>query len=629
MSGDKCPVCGGAINDNESACSVCGTVFTPDESKTDEPLQNITCPDCGNMVPEGEKTCDECGSRVGSGSKDDYEDIDDREDEGIEFTIDEEVNGDDDTPIKLDEDFDLDNLDQHMEDLLKLPGVGPLRAKILLEAGYDDLRKLKRASVMELVKIKGIGRKSAGEIKTALRDVDLEEIRKKKLDKDQIEEELTCPLCNTIVSVYEVACYECGTALKDHHAQVVEGDPDSMALAYYDTKLKEDPANAELWYARGATLIKMEEFDKALASFDKSLEMDPTYQNVWISKAEVYNKMGEPMKAAECYSHVISASTDSDDDYEEIGNGFGLSDPVDDIQTEEILETEDEPEEVIEETVFEEEEVAEVVAEIVEEAPEEEPVEEVVEEEADLILEEPNDIGMDDGLGDDLDLGTPSEPVEEVVEEVEQEPEEEDDLGIELVEAEPELEPEPVEEEEAIEPMPEPVEEPDIQPAQEIRISPDDIAQVQEEVIVEKEAPPEPVDDPNDPKVLKKTLSIHAVAIKPLLILAKELSIDVLTQKKIIAQGVNESKKKNLSGAVALMKQGRRQIEEAFIAKANENLGAIAEMSRELILEGHNVDRISDILALSKSLLEKGDYKESFDKMNVALAMVENIRAEG
>ena len=153
--------------------------------------------------------------------------------------------------------------------------------------------------------------------------------------------------------------------------------------------------------------------------------------------------------------------------------------------------------------------------------------------------------------------------------------------------------------------------------------------EVQEEIKVEEEATPIPEEDLNDPKVLKKTLSIHAIAIKPLLILAKELSIDVLAQKKIIAQGVNESKKKNLPGAVALMKQGRRQIEEAFVVKANENLGAIADMSRELKMEGHEVDRISDIIALAKKLLEDGKYKESFDKMNVALAMVENIRAEG
>ncbi len=628
------------------------------------------------MVPEGENVCDECGSRICIGSKDDYEDIDDQEDKATDISANEEKSDEmdevDNTLIELDEDFDIDNLDQHMENLLKLPGVGPLRAKILLKAGYDNLRKLKRASVMELVKIKGIGRKSAGEIKTALRDIDLEEIRKKKLDKAQIEAELSCPLCNTIVCVYEVACYECGTALKDHHTQIIEGDADSMALAYYDTKLKEDPKNSELWYARGATLIKMEEFDKALASFDKSLEIDPNYQNVWISKAEVFNKIGEPMKAAECYSHVISASTDADDDYEEIGNGFDLveTESVDDvIAGEETIDIQDEP------------------------------VEEIQIEGTGIIVTgggengtsiEENDIGQDIVVGDGPDLDTPSrslsepqdEPEEveidqspkefsekttaEVIEEVSAgesitveeeetiEPEEaESGETIELVEAddgtegemapqfepvyeqEPTIQPEPDHQEPEeetkphIEVEPEPIiEETVVEPSQEMEATRTDMVHVQEEIVVEIDTP-KPARDPNDPTVLKKSLSIHAVAIKPLLILAKELNIDVLAQKKIIAQGVNESKKKNLGGAVALMKQGRRQIEEAFTAKANEDLGTIAGLSRDLKLEGHNVERISNVIALAKELLEKGEYKECFDKMNVALAMVENIRAEG
>ncbi|MCK4757436.1 MAG: zinc ribbon domain-containing protein, partial [Thermoplasmata archaeon] len=330
-SGNICPVCGGGIKEDEGACSVCGTVFVPpepDQSETapveteDTAPESIKCPDCGNMVPAGKNICDECGSRIGMASEDEYEDMEepDEDEEEVEeriVDVGKEVDELDQGPIEIDEDFDPTNLGKDMEDILKLPGVGPLRAKILMEAGYTDLIKLKRASVMELIKIKGIGRKSAGEIKTALRDMKLQDIRSKELDLESIEKEGACPLCNTIVSVYESACYECGTTLRDHHAQVVEGDQDSMALAYYDTKLKEDPNNKEMWYARGATMIKMEEFDKALSSFDKALEIDPNYQNVWISKAEVFNKMGEPMKAADCYSHVIS-TTGIETDYEHI-----------------------------------------------------------------------------------------------------------------------------------------------------------------------------------------------------------------------------------------------------------------------------------------------------------------------
>ncbi len=647
-SGNICPVCGGGIKEDEGACSVCGTVFIPpgpDQSETapveteDTAPESIKCPDCGNMVPAGKNICDECGSRIGMASEDEYEDMEepDEDEEEVEeriVDVGKEVDELDQGPIEIDEDFDPTNLGKDMEDILKLPGVGPLRAKILMEAGYTDLIKLKRASVMELIKIKGIGRKSAGEIKTALRDMKLQDIRSKELDLESIEKEGACPLCNTIVSVYESACYECGTTLRDHHAQVVEGDQDSMALAYYDTKLKEDPNNKEMWYARGATMIKMEEFDKALSSFDKALEIDPNYQNVWISKAEVFNKMGEPMKAADCYSHVIS-TTGIETDYEHIDEALEKHDRAmeekemgadeqitsmeldeaeeeeiddevisfeveDDVAEEPETETVPEPEPDDEEVEYEEVEVIEYVEVEEDEAAEENVEEPVVEPTPEPdVVEEPVTESITEAEPDILE--TPAEPVvEPEAEYAEIEIDDDDDL--------PDLASgDEVEEEEAAE---ETVEEPVVEPTPEPTPEPE----------------PEPEEDETDPKVLKKSLSIHASAIKPLLLLAKELSIDVLEQKKLIAQGVNESKKKNLLGAVELMRDGRKQIEEAFVQKANEELGNIAEMARELKLDGYNVDSIIGLLNESKELLDHGDFKASFDKMNECLSMVENIR---
>ncbi len=530
-------------------------------------------------------------------SDDQYETLEEPEEGEEEIFIEEPDPEGDIDDLNLSGTFDPENIDKEMEDLLKLPGVGPLRAEILLKAGYGDLRKLKRASVMELVKVKGIGRKSAGEIKTALREMDLEELRSKELDMSQIEEENACPLCNTIVSTFEFRCYECGTTLRDHQEQGTEdGDPDVMALAYYDTKLKEDPENKELWYARGATLIKMEEFDMALSSFDKALEIDDEYQNAWISKAEVYNKMSEPMKAADCYSHVISSQGFELPSYEDI-EGFD-----DELDISEPTEDEEEIYETVEDYVASDdsEKVEATTPEFIDDEPSEEDAEEEVVYET-----------------VEVDAGEEEIVYEEVEEIVYEEVEVEDD-GSDTPEEEPVVEEEvvyeEVVEEEAVE------EEPPVE--QEVIVE-----ETIEVVEAEPEPEPEPEVDPNDPRVLKKSLSIHASAIKPLLILAKELSIDVLAQKKIIAQGVNESKKKNLHGAVALMKQGRRQIEEAFVAKANEDLGLIAQMARDMKIQGQNVDRIIDSVSMAKKLLEERKYKESFDKMNECLAMVENIKA--
>ena len=220
------------------------------------------------------------------------------------------------TPDKA-EDDEKHLVDAELENLVKLPGVGPLMAQILFDAGYTNLRRLKRATVIELMKIQGIGRKAAGEIKSALRETDLVDIRQQELTEEQVVTEYQCPLCSTIVSDYETSCYECGTVFN------TDGDPedsDRLALSYYDSKLLRTPDNPELWYARGATLMKMEDYDMALNSFDRALEINPEFQTAWVSKAEVYNKQGDPIKAAECYGHIITKSSKL------ISSGDGVSD---------------------------------------------------------------------------------------------------------------------------------------------------------------------------------------------------------------------------------------------------------------------------------------------------------------
>jgi tetratricopeptide (TPR) repeat protein len=222
-------------------------------------------------------------------------------------------------------------VDVELEELVKLPGIGPLRAKILFEAGYTDLRKLKQASVVELMNIRGIGRKAAGEIKTALREHTLEEIRETQLTEETVGSEFQCELCGTIVSAYETSCYECGCMFKKDGAN--ETDSDRLALSYYDSKLLRTPDNKDLWYARGATLVKMNDLEHAISSFNRALEIDPSFQAAWMSKADVYNKMGDASKAAECYSHIITSASGG-----EMPGAEGESDEPDEEEEELSLE---------------------------------------------------------------------------------------------------------------------------------------------------------------------------------------------------------------------------------------------------------------------------------------------------
>ena len=288
---DRCPVCGSILGAEAKACSVCGTSFS------DAPTQ---CPLCNYHIQGDSKVCPSCGADIVKTQVEEFQEI---SAENIE-TVERPTKQDTGEAEKIAHSIFID---VELEELVKLPGIGPLRAKILFDSGYTDLRKLKQASVVELMNIRGIGRKAAGEIKAALREYSLEEIRGIELTEETIGAELQCPLCATIVSAYETSCYECGCNFnKDEGADT---DADKLALSYYDSKLLRTPDNKDLWYARGATLVKMEEFEQAINSFNRAIEIDPSFQAAWMSKAGVYNRLGESSKAAECYSHIITSAS--------------------------------------------------------------------------------------------------------------------------------------------------------------------------------------------------------------------------------------------------------------------------------------------------------------------------------
>ncbi|MFO7619541.1 MAG: zinc ribbon domain-containing protein [Thermoplasmata archaeon] len=291
---DICPVCGSKMDRDAKTCSVCGTAFKPELTQ---------CPLCNGDVGREDTVCPGCGADLSptpSSTDSSVNDYGENEMMNSKMPSIGEKSDSEDIARSV-------YVDVELEELVKLPGIGLLRAKILFDAGYTDLRKLKQASVVELMNIRGIGRKAAGEIKTALRELSLEQIRETPLNKETVEAEHQCPLCATIVSAYETSCYECGCNFK---AQDLDSnDSDRLALSYYDSKLLRAPDNKDLWYARGATLVKMESYDQAISSFNRAIEIDPSFQTAWMSKAEVYNKLGDSAKAAECYSHIMTSAS--------------------------------------------------------------------------------------------------------------------------------------------------------------------------------------------------------------------------------------------------------------------------------------------------------------------------------
>lgn len=611
-----------------SSCPVCNTKFDVEAQVTSE--IEITCPECGAEVPEDMVSCVECGTRV---KIEEHAELEETEEPVVEEVVGPEVIGEPKEAVVTDiDEVDPDSVEEELVELIKLPGVGHLKAKLLYEAGYTDLRKLKRASVVELMKVRGIGRKSAGEIKAELRGTDIEEIRSHELTEETIEREFQCPLCGIILSEFESSCYGCGTSLKK--VDEVGEDEDNLALSYYDSKLMKEPNSAELWYARGATLLKMDDNEKALESFDRALEFDPAYQPAWISKAELYNKMGEPLKAAECFSKIVTTSTEMAEDEAVIVEEMAEPDTSTDVvDTEPItIEVEEQaPESVEEEPVIEES---------TEEEPAPEPEPEVVEVQPEPeIIEEPEPVPEPEvTVEEETAPGEESvpEPEPEVVEvqpEVEPEPTStvEETVEEEVVtepEPVPEPEPEVVEAEEkqpAIEPEleiveepvhePEPIEEPEPAPA---------ITELQD---IEPDIPEEEEEDdgelPTDPKELRKLLSKQAARIKPLLLLAKDVGMDINEQKIMIANGVRESKKGNLDEAIAIMREGKKGIENSLLEKLKDDLKMLAQMARDSKASGQDIGPSIELISEAKKLLVNRDYKGSFGAMNKCLQALE------
>jgi tetratricopeptide (TPR) repeat protein len=536
---DRCPVCGSKIPEGITECGVCGTAFGGSELK---------CPLCNATVKTEDSVCLSCGASLQL--EPDKEKAETRSDVSKA-----------EAPDAKDE---ADSIDRDLEELLKLPTIGPLKAKILYEAGFTDLRKLKQATVIELMNIRGIGRKSAGAIKAALRDIDLETIRQRELTKEEVGAEYQCPLCGTVVSSFESSCYECGTIFDS--SQVNPEDGDRLALSYYDSKLLNSPDNPELWYARGATLMKMTEYEKALTSFDRALEINPDFQTAWVSKAEVYNKQGNAMKAAECYKHIISKAAPAQETQ--------ADDTLGDFKMAQIQVTADDMKDFDEELDTTILKPAETLPDTMEET--ETPAQ------PEMTLKPTDELDLDESSGSEK--APEPEPVSTGID---------DKPAPAMTEA-----------------GPRPAQNAPTQVKMDYTKSPPEQPKA---VLVEVE--------------LRKMLSQRAGYVKPLLLLAKETAIDISEAKKVIAKGVSESKKGDLKKAIVFMNQGIEDIEYSIKMKVSEDLNYLAGTVRELKVSGMDVTKAVDLINASKEQMDGNQFREAIETLNNCLDMIEKIKS--
>jgi tetratricopeptide (TPR) repeat protein/ribosomal protein L40E len=289
---EKCPVCETSAS-VVFECGDCHDTYSFNDI-TPEKGKKSVCPMCGALVEPDAEDCSECGSSFA------VEGLEEREPAAERLR----------KPRKVVGEF----VEDDVLEIMRIPGVGRLRAEVLCKAGYTTLNKLNKASLDELARVRQIGMRTAKSIKEALQMMYVEPVESQRLLEESVEEEFECPVCKTIVSAYDTDCSECGTAFErvvQDEAFIEEMEKvgeEKSSLSLFDMMLLESPKDPELWVARGGLLRKMENYDEALRSYEKALAIRPDLKTAWIAKAEILSKLGRLDEAASCYREIVDES---------------------------------------------------------------------------------------------------------------------------------------------------------------------------------------------------------------------------------------------------------------------------------------------------------------------------------
>jgi hypothetical protein len=130
-----------------------------------------------------------------------------------------------------------------------------------------------------------------------------------------------------------------------------------------------------------------------------------------------------------------------------------------------------------------------------------------------------------------------------------------------------------------------------------------------------------------DEKELRKLISKQAALVKPLLLLSKEVGVDLGPAKRLIAKGVADSKKGELVQAVKYMDQGLEVVDSRFRAKLTEDLNALADAIRDLKVSGMDVTKAVEMMSSAKERVDSNDFDGAILRMNMLLELIEKVRS--
>lgn len=98
--------------------------------------------------------------------------------------------------------------------------------------------------------------------------------------------------------------------LEKAHQARISGDYDT-AKPLYDELLAADDQNAEIWWARGLTIMNMGEFDEAVECLRKSVELEPDNQRYLLDLGKHLAMLGMEEEAVRQFERVVEIDPSS------------------------------------------------------------------------------------------------------------------------------------------------------------------------------------------------------------------------------------------------------------------------------------------------------------------------------
>ncbi|MBS3817207.1 MAG: hypothetical protein KGY76_06560 [Candidatus Thermoplasmatota archaeon] len=193
-----------------------------------------------------------------------------------------------------------------IEQLSKVPSIGKLTARALLDEGFESIDDLKEAELDDIRAVEHIGEERATDIY-----MEVQKDRIGESDQKDIIDEIECPSCSKFVNLKEGECQECGENIEVEDSIVLpeEGiveDP-KKTLARVEEKIWDDEENPKSWFIRGSILNSMGAKEKALEAFNRVIELDPLFEHIWNAKANVCLTLGHTQEAARAYKVAFDA----------------------------------------------------------------------------------------------------------------------------------------------------------------------------------------------------------------------------------------------------------------------------------------------------------------------------------